>query len=315
MLGIALVGGGVYVALKTGMEDTGPWMFLLLLYITAVFVPLAISLWLEREHFFHDWRKLLLYSLVPSTVATAGSVLLQLALVSTSVGKAGIITSLYVCILPFASCFFGYKLKLVEVIGGFIALAGLYFLAVVPGADSAVTEVNAADGGSNIFFGIGIGDILLVLSAFCWTAEIILIDVSLRYVKPFSFSTYQAFIGVVLLAFLMPFVEPQSITALANDFGGIILAILPELLYGGIIGGLSYALSIYVQLHLSPNRVGLLASTESLFAVMLGWIMLGETFNQREIIGAVLMFSSLVIVRVEISAIVSIFLKPRIPKQ
>lgn len=285
VIAIALVGGGMYIALKTAMDDTGPWMFMALLFIVGTPVPLVFSLVFESGHVRQEWRKLLYYSAVPALAAVAGSILLQIALVTSAAGRAGLITSLYVCILPFVSCFVGYRLKIAEIAGAFVAVMGLYFLTVPTG-----------------YFRINLGDILLVLSALCWTVEILATDIALRHVKPFSVSLFQILIGAVVLAPLVPLVEPASVDAMLNDFGKVFLAILPELLFCGILGGVTFALAVYCQKHLSPNRIGLLFSTESLFAVLLGWLILNETFNQRELLGVVLIITSLFVVRIKLTA-------------
>ncbi len=285
VLGIALVGGAMYIALKTAMDDIGPWMFMAVLFVLGTPVPLVFSLWFEPGHMRENWRKLLYYSAVPAVAAAAGSILLQVALVTSAAGRAGLITSLYVCLLPFVSCFVGYRLKIVEIAGAFVAAIGLYFLTLQAGS-----------------FRMNLGDILLVLSALCWTVEIIAIDIALRHVKPFSVSLFQIAIGAIVLAPLVLLVEPASVDAMLNDFNRVFLAILPELLFCGAVGGVTFVLSVYCQKHLSPNRIGLLFSTESLFAVLLGWLILNETFNQRELLGVILIVASLFIVRIKLSA-------------
>lgn len=285
VLVIAIVGGGMYIALKTAMDDTGPWMFMAVLFVLGTPIPLIFSLLFEPGHIRQEWRKILYYSAIPALAAVVGSVLLQVALVTSAAGRAGLITSLYVCILPFVSCFFGYRLKLAEIASAFAAISGLYFLTVQTGD-----------------FKVNLGDILLVLSAICWTVEILAIDIALRNVKPFSTSFFQIFIGVIVLVPLVPLVEPSSVSAMVSNFSGVFIAILPELLFCGLLGGITFALSILCQKHLSPNRVGLLFSTESLFAVLLGWLILNETFSQRELLGVILIIASLFIVRIKLAA-------------
>lgn len=283
-LGIAFVWGTTFIVQKTVMEFTGPWMFTGMRFSLAVPVLLVMVLILERQYFAKNWRLVALYSFLPGAILATASMMQQVALQSTYASKAGLITCLYVSILPFVSVFFGYRLKLREVVAAFMSLTGLYFLSVTSS------------------FSMTFGDFLLVLSAFGWMAHIMSLELSLRHIKPFSLALCQTTVCAMMVNITVPFVEMESVVALANDFTGIISNIWFDLLYGGIMSvGFAFGLQVLAQQHLSPNRVGLLFSMESLFAVIFGWLLLSETFNQRELLGVILMLASLFVVRLQLS--------------
>ena len=68
--------------------------------------------------------------------------------------------------------------------------------------------------------------------------------------------------------------------------------------YVGVMSaGVGYTLQLIGQQRTRPEAASLLMSLESVFAVLAGWIMLGERMSPREILGCVLMFAAIVIVQ------------------
>ena len=56
-----------------------------------------------------------------------------------------------------------------------------------------------------------------------------------------------------------------------------------SLLYAGVLsGGIAYTLQNLGQQGVHPTIASLLLSLESVFAVLAGWLVLGESLNQRE---------------------------------
>ena len=281
-LTVALIWGTTFIAQKTAMDTIGPWLYVGMRFSLAVPV-LMIMVWVfERDWIIKHWRQAIVYSIVPGSILAAASMLQQVALLDSYASKAGLITCMYVCILPFMSAFFGYRLKLREIAAAFMALTGLYFLSVT-GALS-----------------ISFGDTLLIISAFGWAIHIMALELCLRRVKPFSLALCQTAICSLLVDVSIPFVEMDGLIALSNNFASIMSDVWFEIVYGGIMSvGFGFCMQVVCQQHVSPNRVALIFSMESLFAVVFSWLILSETFNQRELFGAALMLASLIVVRVQ----------------
>lgn len=281
-LTVALIWGTTFIAQKTAMDTIGPWLYVGMRFSMAVPVLMVMVWMFERDYIIKHWREALLYSVAPGVILATGSMMQQVALLSSYASKAGLITCMYVCILPFMSAFFGYRLKLRELAAAFMALIGLYFLSVT--------------GTLSISF----GDSLLALSAFAWAAHIMALELCLRRIKPFSLALCQTAVCSLLVDVSIPFVEMEGLLALTNDFVGIMSEVWFELVYGGIVSvGFGFCMQVVCQQHVSPNRVALLFSMESFFAVVFSWLLLSETFNQRELFGAALMLGALVVVRLQ----------------
>ena len=78
-----------------------------------------------------------------------------------------------------------------------------------------------------------------------------------------------------------------------------IIDVLPSVLYAGVFSSsIAYTLAIFGQKNTNTTIASLILSLESAFALLTGWIILGEKMNFIELIGCILMFSAVVIVQI-----------------
>ena len=69
-----------------------------------------------------------------------------------------------------------------------------------------------------------------------------------------------------------------------------------EILYAGIMScGVAYTFQVVAQKDVEPTLASMILCLESVFAVIAGAIILGETMGAREIIGCLLMFVAIVV--------------------
>ena len=77
------------------------------------------------------------------------------------------------------------------------------------------------------------------------------------------------------------------------------MAIIP-ILYGGIFSvGIAYTLQVVAQKDAKPSHAAILLSTESVFAVIGGTILLGESLGVKEIFGCILIFIAIIIAQIK----------------
>lgn len=269
---VAMVWGLSFVAQRTAMEEVGPWTFTGLRFALAIpFVGLCALLF-EREHIKQKGWRILLIGCMPGIFLTLGSLLQQTGLVTTYASKAGFITALYVCIVPFFSVFIGYRLQLNEVVGAFLAVVGLYCLSIRGG------------------FVMDPGEGLLIISAFVWAGHILSLDYCLRHIKPLSLACVQIGFCAAFSLLGAAFLEPIELPA--------IIRAGPEIFYSGLLSaGFAFALQVVCQQYVAPSRLGLLISMEAVFAFVGGWFLLGEMPSPRELFGLSLMLLALIVVR------------------
>ena len=68
------------------------------------------------------------------------------------------------------------------------------------------------------------------------------------------------------------------------------------LLYAGILSsGIAFTLQMTGQKHVEPSTASLLMSLEPVFAVLSGWLVLGDKLNTWESIGCILIFIAIML--------------------
>lgn len=197
----------------------------------------------------------------------------QIGLKYTSAGKAGFITALYIVLVPvFSRIVFKNRTSLNTWIGVLFAGAGLYFLCVKEG------------------FSVSGGDMWVILCAFLFTVQILLIDRYADGTDSALVSMVQFFVSAVLaIPFMLIFENGVTI----QQIRGAGLAILYTGIFSSAVG---YTLQIVGQKSAeNPTVASLLMSLESLFAALFGWLILHETLSGKEFIGIGLMACAIVI--------------------
>jgi drug/metabolite transporter (DMT)-like permease len=197
----------------------------------------------------------------------------QKGLETTSPGKAGFITSLYIVIIPLAELFMKKKPSKMFFLSIPLAVAGLYCL--------CVTES----------FSIVSGDVYILICAFCFAGQILVIDRFTEKVNGTELSCVQFFIAAILSTIIMLFTELPTAE-------GILECALPLLYLGIMASGVAYTLQILAQKDSDPTVISLLLSLESVFAVLAGAVFLGDNMTLREYIGCALMLFAVILAQI-----------------
>ena len=200
-----------------------------------------------------------------------GSVFQQLGLtLGTGAGKAGFITALYIVLVPLSGLFAGKKLgRLVWMAVG-LSVAGLYLLCMQGR------------------FSLEPGDGMLIICAACFCGHILVVDHFSRRTDCIKMSCIQFFTTTIIClagAFLFEDITWQAVRTCA----------IP-LIYAGVFsGGVGYTLQILAQRDAEPTVASLLMSLESVFAVLAGWVLLGDALSLRELAGCAFMMGGIVL--------------------
>ena len=191
-----------------------------------------------------------------------------------SAGKTSFITTLYVVLVPICGLFLKKKVPLSVWLGVAIAVAGLYCLCIKED------------------FTIVFSDFLILLCAFGYTLQILVIDhfaphhdgVELSCVQ-FFFTALWSMLGMFLLE------DPQW---------SAIMSCMGDILYVGIFSsGVAFTLQILAQKDSSnPTMVSLLLSLESVFGIIAGAIFLQERMSGKEYLGCVLMLIAVALAQI-----------------
>jgi drug/metabolite transporter (DMT)-like permease len=94
-----------------------------------------------------------------------------------------------------------------------------------------------------------------------------------------------------------------AVGLLVEDTNSAMIAgALGPIIYGGVISiGIAYTLQIMAQQKARPTPAAIILSLESVFAVLWGWVFLGETLSGRGILGSGLMLCGMVLAQMNSS--------------
>ncbi|MBQ8895077.1 MAG: DMT family transporter [Clostridia bacterium] len=213
-------------------------------------------------------KELLIGGICCGAALAIASAFQQAGLAYTDPGKGGFITALYIVLVPIAGLFFKKRAPFTVWIAVGVAAAGLYFLCI---KESFTVEA---------------GDLLILCSAFCYTAQILIIDHFTERVESVRLSCVQFFVVTVISGLLMLLFEQPDWSVLPR-------CTIPLLYTGVLSSGVAYTLQIVAQKGSNPTVISLLLSLESVFAVLAG-LVFGDTMSGREWLGCGLMLAAVV---------------------
>lgn len=270
-----VIWGGAFVAQSAGMETIGPFTFQAVrcaLAVAALFLASLVFDLRAPSAFFKKWADPALWraGVLCGLALFAAASLQQVGIVSTSAGKSGFITALYIVIVPIIGLILQRGVSPLALASLPFAVAGMYLLCNV-------------DAG-----GVNTGDVLLMLCAVCFAVQITLVDRLGPGRDPIRLNAVQALTVTVLSLPFMFFAETPTLQGIGQSWF--------ELLFAGVLSmGLAYALQIVGQKRVEPTPAALLMSLESVFAVLFSALLLGERMSARESWGCVLMFAAVLI--------------------
>ena len=194
----------------------------------------------------------------------------QIGIGMTTAGKAGFITVLYICIVPFIGVFLGNKLNKFFIIGLILAVIGFYLLSVKEE------------------FTLELGDVIVFISAIFFGVHIIVIDYSALRVN----SMFLSIIQLVVVAILSLGLAMIKETIILAD---ILSVVAPLLALGILSSGLGYTGQIIAQREIPPHTTSLIMSLESVVAAIGGVLILSEHIGIREGIGMAVVLVGIII--------------------
>jgi len=280
----ALIWGSTFVAQDVSVDTIGAFTFQGTRQILGFFVLLPLIALRRKANFDPNRRQyqkkytktLLLSGLACGVVLFAACNLQQFGLKYTTAGKSGFITALYIVLVPIAGIFWGRKTGAGIWAAVLLSVAGLYLLCVEKGA-----------------FTIGKGELLTLCCSLCFTVHILVIDKVSPRVDGVELSALQFLVSGIVSIVCMLFTESFVLADVLHCW-------LP-ICYAGVLScGVAYTLQIVAQKDTNPTVASIAMSMESVFAVLSGWVVLGDRLSLREGFGCVLMFCGIILAQVPV---------------
>lgn len=272
----ALIWGFSFVAQSAGMSFVGPLTFNFVRFLIGGCVLLPVILFMDKKGLSKkstdkEESKTLLMGAIACGIALGLSMgLQQSGIPLTTIGKAGFISALYIVIVPLLGLFVGKKLGLNVIASVVLSLIGLYVMCMTEGL--SLTP----------------GDTLITLSALGFSLHILIIDHFSPKVDGVRMACGQFFVASIVSsigAFTMEVPELNAIISCAGP-----------LLYAGVLScGVAFTLQIIAQKDTDPTIASLILSLESVFALVGGWLLLGQVLSTRESLGCALVFLAIIL--------------------
>ena len=132
------------------------------------------------------------------------------------------------------------------------------------------------------------GDMLGILSAFCWALHIIYISKIIKFFNfPITIAMSQCLFAFLFTIFPMFFYENPSFDSVFKD--------LYEILYVGILSSsLAFLLQTYTLQNLAPAPAAIVFSLEGVFAAIFAWLILDQFLNEIKILGIFLILFAVI---------------------
>ena len=274
----ALIWGVSFVAQREGMDHIGPFTFNMVRSFLGALSLLPVILWVKLSKPDTRTKKRKRYQHINLARAGVGCGLALFTAMSiqqycmqyVTAGKAGFISALYIIFVPIIAVLQGHKLEKRIVFSVILAVIGLYFLCYTPG------------GCFNVY------DLLVLVAAFFYGVHILVVNFYSNKVNAVKACCLQFVVVGILSAVLTLLFE--------NPTAASIIDCKTSLLYAGILTcGVAYTLQIFGQKNTLPVIASIIFSLESVFAVLGGAVILGETMLPKEILGCVFMIVAVIL--------------------
>lgn len=274
----AFLWGSSFAVRKIGMENIGPLMMNTVRFLLAFIFMIAIVLIRRR---FVSVRKASVKEM-ESQIKTGiiigipyafNVVLQQIGLNTVSAGETGFITSLYTVMVPILGwLILKQRIRPVNLIAIILSAVGLYFV---------------TNGGLSFNFGM----VILFAGSVCAAIQILLIGKYIGSNDPFILTTVQIGVGT-LINMIMAIVTKETFSP------HMVKAAIGPIVYSGVASiGVANLCQFLGQRKVSPTVTAVACSFESVFGLLFGVLLLGETITLMKACGCALIFITVILVQ------------------
>lgn len=280
---ISAAWGGSFVAQTKGGNIVGPFSFGFLRFFVAGVAILPFVNLIDKSNALADKnikrnkKDLILGGMLCGLFLAGTSAFQQLGLVmGTSSGKAGFLTSCNVIFVALIGLFFKEKVRANVWLGVGITVFGLYFLCI------------------NGDFNVMLSDVLVLICSVMNAARIIAVDRYMNKADTAKLACVQFFSASAILAVLAVIFEMDSLLLWWHTVNQSTVWL--SILYAGVIAGtFAFTVQIVAQKNVNATVSSILMSTESVFSVIAGCLIMHEVLSFREIIGCVAIFIAIIV--------------------
>jgi drug/metabolite transporter (DMT)-like permease len=291
LLLVALIWGSAFVVQRMATQYFEPFTFNGFRFLLGglILFPFSNMNPLKRSHRSHagknpDAEKAILplvldrkswsFLLLGGALLFGASGFQQAGLETTTAGNAGFITSLYIVLVPIILViFWREKIHWLSWLGAGIAIIGSLLL--------------STGGSLHLTFGDG----LEMVGALFWAGQMILVSRAVKHMDVMTFCVGQ-YLTASVLNLIVSIVMQPPLGGLASGWWTIV--------YIGLVStAVGYTLQVVGQKYAPPTDATILLSMEAVFAVLSGFLFLGETLQLVQLLGCGLILIAVVVTQLK----------------
>jgi drug/metabolite transporter (DMT)-like permease len=258
----AVIWGVAFIFQKTAMDHVGPLTFIAARGAVAVLALVPLALYETRRSQTSADRRVWHIALAGGVMFFIGAWLQQEGIRTATVTNTGFLTALYVVITPFVA---------------WLAMGRVPSWLVWPAVALSAVGTWLLGGGSIGAFSRG--DMLVALSAFFWACHVVMTGSAARHGRPIGFTVVQFAVVAALGALGAMLLETVTLDGLRGAAWDIAFV-------GLLSSALTFTLLTVALQHTPPSEAAVIVSTETLFAALAGYLVLGERLPGIGWIGA-----------------------------
>jgi len=266
---VTAIWGSTFLIVQNSLGQLSPLAFLACRFTVASFILLLLN----RRHL---TRAAIFPGIVTGIFLFGGYAFQTVGLQFTTASKSAFLTSLSVPMVPFAAALVYRKApRSFEILGLVFATLGMLLL-TVPGS---VGE-------------IGQGDLLSVLCAISFTAQVVAVS---HYAGRGNFETFVATQMVTVAALSLAtcrWAEPFVFHPGPSAWAAVLIT-------GILATALAFSVQAWAQQYTSVNRAAIIYALEPVFAWLTSYIFVGELVSVRSAAGAALILFGIIIVELK----------------
>lgn len=287
LLFAGLLWGGGFIAQQTAMDSIGPFLFIALRFAIAATAILPLAIWEARRAQPNEngtnglVRKDLVGIVWTSLIFFVAMSMQQVGLLATTVTNAGMLTGLYVVMVPIIV---------------FVFLSERPPALIWPCAAAATFGIWLLGGGG--FDRFTWGDVVVLIGAVFAAMHVIAVGrVASRSGRPIAIAVSQFAIGAVIATAVFGLTRWFDWSLEPPVTSATIFQALPEILYAALVAGAAAFTLMAVCQQFTPSPdAAILLSSEALFAALGGALFLGERLDMVGYIGCAILFGAIVLV-------------------
>ena len=265
--------GVTFPVVKFALQFSSPDTFLALRFLIASAV---MGLFLRRRRKNLN-RNTVLHGIMAGFLLFLGYYFQTVGLDYTSAAASGVITGVYVIILPVLSyVYLSSRISRVDILASLIAFSGLILMSISSGTHGTTL----------------LGNLLTLMCGIAYAFQIIYVSKHSSKLDSSAFTFYQLAFVTVFSALTIP-ISPGGIGTVNTD---VVLAALFTALVGSVFG---YYVSTVALIYVDASAAGIIFVGEPIFAALSSVVLAHEVLSRVVIAGAILMVIAMFLTTVD----------------